>query len=317
MYAICGSSLFKRTTAFLLMAKKAIYCYRRKEKMKNRQRLLSALLVSTAALSLQACGNNPVNTNELIIGLECNYAPFNWTENNANEFTLPISNHPGQYADGYDIQIAKLLGQKTGKSVKIVATEWTSLVPDLAANNINAIIAGMTDTEERRKTIDFTTEYYHSELVLVTSATIANQFEGRIISESEFRTFISSKKVISQVETVTDSIIDIFANNYGAIHATPLSSFALAATDVSNGSIDMMTAELPVANSIVSSFTNLGIVHISQSILGESQAELGVSIGIAKGNIELANALNEALVEISDSQRVELMSAAISRSTNK
>jgi putative lysine transport system permease protein len=65
----------------------------------------------------------------LYVGLECNYAPFNWTESSANDYTLPIANHAGSYADGYDIQIAKLLAEKTGKKVEIVQTVWESLGP--------------------------------------------------------------------------------------------------------------------------------------------------------------------------------------------
>lgn len=35
------------------------------------------------------------------IGLECNYDPFNWTEGVENDYTLPIANKQGKFADGY------------------------------------------------------------------------------------------------------------------------------------------------------------------------------------------------------------------------
>lgn len=263
-------------------------------------------------LALTAC-NKGVDNSTLVIGLECNYAPFNWTEASENDFTLPISNHNGSYADGYDIQIAKLLSEDLGKPVKIIETQWTSLIADLQLGSINCVIAGMTDTEERRKSIDFTDEYYRSELVLVTSKTVADTY-STVVSQSDFTSFISGKVVVSQTETVTDDMIDLFAETYGAIHASPVSSFALAATDVSNGSAFAMTAEYPVAQSIIKSFSNLGIVHIDQNILGESQADLGVSIGIKKGNTELEQALNASLAKISSETRTALMIAAVDRS---
>jgi len=77
-----------------------------------------------------------------------------------------------------------------------------------------------------------------------------------------------------------------------------------------------MTAEYPVAESLISSFTNLGIVHIDQTILGDSLSSLGVSIGIKKGNTELQSKLNAALKEITDAERLEMMEAAVTRSSS-
>ena len=70
-----------------------------------------------------------VEADKLVIGRECNYAPFNWTETKENENTLKISNAQG-YADGYDIQIAKKLSEKRGREVEIVKELWESLVAD-------------------------------------------------------------------------------------------------------------------------------------------------------------------------------------------
>lgn len=271
-------------------------------------------LTAIALSSLTSCAPSFDNS-KIIIGLECAYAPFNWSEQNANDYTLEVKNKANLYADGYDIQIAKILGEKLGIAVEIHQIEWDSLIPELQFGGINAVIAGMTDTPERRQTIDFTNEYYHSELVLVVKEDIANQY-NQALTETEFETLIDGKMVVSQSSTVTDSVIDIFADEYGAIHVNPVSTFGLAAADVNNGSAFAMTAELPVARSITKAFPDLGIIHIDQDILGETQSELGVSIGIAKGNTDLANKLNEALAEITIEQRNQIMEEAVNRSTN-
>lgn len=77
-----------------------------------------------------------------------------------------------------------------------------------------------------------------------------------------------------------------------------------------------MTAELPVATSLVASDSRLGIVHIDQDVLGANKADLGVSIGIKKGNSELKDAINEALSKLSQEARLEMMNAAILRSAD-
>ena len=281
--------------------------------MSSKIRTLSVISILAAAsiTSLTSCGNS--STNELIIGMEVNYAPFNWAESSASDYTLPVSNHAGVFADGYDIQIAKILSEKTGMKVSIFQSDWDSLIPNLQSDTINAIIAGMTDTAERELSIDFTDEYYHSELVLVTKKSIADQYTSAI-SADDFGSFISGKMLVSQSGTVTDDIINDVFTTYGAIRNNPVDTFAIAAQNISSGGAFAMTAELPVANSIVSSFTDLGIVHIDQSILGDSLSSLGVSIGIKKGNTALQTALNSALAEITADQRLSLMTAATSRS---
>ncbi len=277
--------------------------------------LLMGATLGVLSASLFGCGGE-LSNDTLVVGMEVDYAPFNWAESSANEYTLPVSNASNTWADGYDIQIVKRLSEITGKDVTIVRSAWSSLIPDLQNNVVNVVIAGMTDTEERRESIDFTDEYYRSELVLVTSSTYANQYDGQTLDVDTLTELLSGQLVVSQSNTVTDEVIDILEEQCGARHATPLSSFALCATDVSNGSAFAMTAELPVAQSIVGSFDNLGIIYVDQDILGELYYELGVSIGVKKGNTELVDELNEALVQITQEEREEIMAAAVLRSSS-
>ena len=278
------------------------------------RKLLPLLFVLGSAFTFTSCGSASFD-GKLVIGLECDYAPFNWAETSPNEHTLKVFNKSNLYCDGYDVQIAKILGKELNMEVVIMQTPWTALVADLQMGTINAIIAGMTDTEERRESISFTNEYYRSELVLIVSKDIADQYENQTLTEEQFQTLVYGKNIVSQDSTVTDDVIEIFKENYGAIHSNPLDSFSLAATDVSIGAAFAMTAELPVAQSIVSSFTNLGIIHIDQNILGETQSELGVSIGINKNDTELKEKINSVLATITTEERVRLMSEAVTRSS--
>src|SRR5574344_565247 len=259
------------------------------------------LPVALLGIVLAGCSSNSVSDETLVVGLECNYAPFNWTENAANSYTLPIANHAGSYADGYDIQIAKMLAEKTGKKVEIRKMVWESLVPDLQNGNINCIIAGMTDTEEREKSIDFTSEYYRSELVLVTKKEVAEAHPSAL-NETDFGALVKGQNIVSQNQTLTDDIIGRVFVSFGAVHSTPVSSFALAAIDVVNGSAFAMTAEYPVAQSIVASNASLGIVRLDQAILGDSLKDLGVSIGVKKGSA-LKDTLTSALNDINQETR--------------
>ena len=70
-----------------------------------------ALIISLFSLSfLSSCGEATVDNSRLVIGMECGYQPFNWTVSSASEYTLPIYG-TNEFADGYDIQIAKYLSE--------------------------------------------------------------------------------------------------------------------------------------------------------------------------------------------------------------
>lgn len=256
--------------------------------------------------------NFRVEAEELVIGMECNYSPFNWTANKSSEYTLPIST--GGYADGYDIQIAKILSEKMQMDVRIVKEQWESLIEDVNMGNTNLILAGMTDTEERRQSVLFSDEYYRSEVVLLVKKDIAEQYEGKTLTQEELSILLKGQLVVSQKDTVEDDIIDNFVKDYGCVHVPGQSTYGLAAKDVENKSAFALTVELPVANAYVSSMSEVGIIHIDQSILGVDLSQLGVSIGIKKGNTGLQKAVNKVLSSISQAQRDELMNKAVERS---
>lgn len=111
---------------------------------------------------------NPTGT--LKVGMECAYAPFNWTD--MSEPTLgavPISSQgsEGMYANGYDVQIAQYVANKLGMKLEIYAITWDGLLPALQSGTVDAIIAGMSPTAEREAEIDFTNVYYSSNLVII------------------------------------------------------------------------------------------------------------------------------------------------------
>ena len=64
--------------------------------------LVSVLLISFGTQSVQA-------RETFTVGMECNYAPYNWTQSSQNETAVEIE--VGQFCEGYDVQLAKLLGK--------------------------------------------------------------------------------------------------------------------------------------------------------------------------------------------------------------
>ena len=125
---------------------------------------LLIMVVAFFAILLTACNDKKVELevareDQFIVGLEVNYAPFNYGQNYATAYNHPVANMSGLYADGYDVQIAKAIAASLGKVLVIHKLEWDALIPQLEANKIDAIIAGMSPTEERKTSVLFSDAY--------------------------------------------------------------------------------------------------------------------------------------------------------------
>lgn len=106
----------------------------------------------------------------LKVAMECAYQPYNWTDMSEPSFgAVPVSSEgkEGLYANGYDIQIAQYVANRLGLKLEVYAIEWDSLIPALESGTVDAIIAGMSPTAERAEQIDFTDNYYVSNLVVI------------------------------------------------------------------------------------------------------------------------------------------------------
>lgn len=282
--------------------------------------IISMFLLLFTLLTFTACEVTEVSNDVLVIGMECGYQPFNWTTNEESEFTLPIYG-TNQYVDGFDIQIAKYLSEKLGKEVIIKKIEWDGLIPALQNGEINMILAGMTDTAKRRESIDFTDTYLESDLAFLikTENLPAGNSKENPISYTELLQLFNGKNLVCQANVVGDEFIDTYFSNvdgYSIHHNSAQATYPLAAYDVKSGAAFAMPAELPV----IEAMTNLGglsVLYVDYSFLSADDVNgLTISIGIKKGNDELKNEINQALSELSDSQKALWMGAAATRSAN-
>ncbi len=284
------------------------------------KKIIFIFILSLSLISFTGCKSEKVNNDKLVIGMECGYQPFNWTVNTSSIYTLPIYGS-SQYVDGYDIQIAKYLSKELDKEVVIKKLVWDSLIFSLQQGEINMVLAGMTDTPERRQSIDFTDPYLESDLAFLIKT--ENLPEGNSkenpISYQELLELFKNKSLICQKNVVGDDYISTYFSNqegYNIHHNSPADTYPLAASDVKSGAAFAMPAELPV----IEAMTNLGglsVLYVDYSFLSSEDLNgLKVSIGIKKGNEELKNEINSALSKLTQEKKSELMGGAATRSAN-
>ena len=271
--------------------------------MSKKFKLLITSLI--AVMILTACGTADDGTSSsssekevFKVGLEAAYAPFNWTQQDDSNGAVKIEGSK-EYAGGYDVEIAKRMAEALGKELVIVKTEWDGLVPALQSGVIDAIIAGMSPTEERKAVINFTENYYTSEFVIVTKA--GSKYENAKTLED-----FKGAKITSQLNTTNYEVIDQIPDVQKEI---AMESFSHMRVALESGVIDGYVAERPEA--VSSTTANKNFVYIElEDEFKTKEADISVAIGLKKGNQDI-EVMNEALNAISEEERQQLMDAAI------
>ena len=252
--------------------------------------MLALALMCTAAFAA---------ADTLRVGMECNYAPYNWTQSAPSDEAVAIA--AGGYADGYDVRIAKRIANELGMELEIVKTEWDGLVPSLMSGKIDCIIAGMSPTEERKVTIDFTEPYYESELCVVVRKD--SQFAGA----ADLAGFTGAK-ITGQLNTFHYTVIDQIpkVKKMPAMETFPAMIVALSA-----GAIDGYISERPGAVSAMTSNPDITYVAFEQGKGFEaSPADVAIAVGVVKGS-DLTEKINDVLAGITAQERSDLMDAAV------
>ena len=266
------------------------------------KRFTVIVLVCVMMLSVFAFTGCSGAGGEFKVGLECNYAPFNWTQAQSSDLTVPISSGGG-FADGYDIQIAKKIADGLGKKLVIVKTEWDGLIPALQSSKIDAIIAGMSPTSERKETIDFSDAYYTSELVVVV------QKDGKFAAAKSLADF-SGAKITGQLDTFHYSVIDQIE---GVSKQAAMETFPAMIVALNANKIDGYISELPGAVSAVAANPNLAFVKFAEGSGFKTDPEdVQIAVGLRKGDAD-KDKINEILKGIDGATREKMMEDAVAR----
>ena len=274
------------------------------------KKMLALVMAMAMLLMAAACGkaggempSAEADDGKFRVGMECDYAPFNWTQSEPSDTAVPIEGGAG-YADGYDVQLAKQLAEAMGKELVIVKIEWDGLTLALQSGKIDAIIAGMSPTEKRKQTIDFSDIYYNSDFVMMVKRGSAYETAQSL---EDFR----GAKVSAQMNTTWYDSIDQIPE---VQKQTPLATMAEFIIAVRSGKVDAVVLERPGA--MAAQLANEDITYIAFAEgkgFEVSPEDVSVAVGVRKTDGQMKEQINAYLKDFTDEQKQELMAEAIAR----
>ncbi|HFI0150203.1 TPA: ABC transporter substrate-binding protein/permease [Streptococcus suis] len=234
----------------------------------------------------------------LRVGMEAAYAPFNWTQDDDSNGAVPIEG-TNQYANGYDVQIAKKIADSMGKDLLVVKTKWEGLVPALTSGKIDMIIAGMSPTEERKKEIAFSDSYYTSIPTLVVRS------DSQYADATSLSDFAGAKITAQQGVYLYDLIDQI----EGADKQTAMGDFSQIRQALESGIIDAYVSERPEARTAEAANSAFKMVELKNGF--ETNAEdVTIAVGMRKDDARISQ-VNEVLADLSEDQQIALMDTMI------
>ncbi|MGY3777639.1 ABC transporter permease subunit [Isobaculum melis] len=233
-----------------------------------------------------------------VVGMEAGYAPFNWTQSTDANGAVKIDGS-ADYAGGYDVALAQKVADGLGKKLVIVKTEWDGLIPALTSGKIDAVMAGMSPTDERRQSIDFSENYYKSHLVLVVK-------KGGAYDQATSLQDFSGAKITAQLNTFHYSVIDQMP---GVVKETAMDNFSSMRVALQSGVIDGYISELPEGITAEAANNSFKMIELEDGFQ-TAEEDTDTAVGLVK-NSALKADVNQILAEISEEERADLMEAAI------
>lgn len=246
----------------------------------------------------------------LTVGMECAYAPYNWTQMDDSNGAVPISNVPGAYANGYDVMIAKKICEANGWELEIVSSAWDSLCPAVQSGTMDANIAGQSMTADRMAQVDMAGPYYYATIVCLTTKDSAYASATSIAD-------LAGGTCTSQSGTIWyDSCLPQIEN---ANILAPADSAPAMIMQLETGMVDYVCTDMPTAIAAVAKNDSLVILNFSgtdgdfQFASEEERAEnVNIGISVQKGNTALAEAIDAVLSTMTEDDFNALMDQAIS-----
>lgn len=278
------------------------------------KKISALLLAMTMLVSLCACSTktpaadtsaSPAAAEKpvLRVGMECIYAPYNWTQSDDSNGAVPIADS-SDYAYGYDVMMAKYLADKMGYTVEIYRIEWDSLPLALQAGTIDCVIAGQSITAKRMQTVDFTTPYYYASIV------------GLTMKDSKFAAAtglagLEGATCTSQLSTVWYDVCLPQIKNAKILPAMESAPAMLVA--LSSGKCDLVVTDQPTALAACVAYPNMVMLNFTDKDdnFKVSDEEINIGISVKKGNSELLDKLNAGLATLTKDDFTKMMNEAI------
>lgn len=264
--------------------------------MKKAWKKILAVVMSAAVLTagLAGCGSSSgkdsasgstsSSSGKWVVGTNAEFAPF--------EYVSTSNGVIDQYS-GIDMEIIKKIGEDNGKTIEINNMEFDSLVVALSNGQLDAVIAGMTVTDERKESVDFSEPYYTAKQVMIVPE------DSDIQKASDMK---GKKIAVIQGYTGETAVQDLGYKVNDDYEAFKKGTEAIQ--ELVNGKCDVVVIDSATAQQYVKDNKGIKIVEDDDAFSSEEYA-----IAVKKGDTETLDAINASIEKFKKDGTIDQISA--------
>ena len=240
----------------------------------------------------------------LTVAMECAYAPYNWTQSDDSNGAVAIRGS-SDYAYGYDVMMAKKIGEALGQKVQIVKLDWDSLIPAVMSGDVDCVIAGQSITAERAAQVDFSDPYYYASIVTLTKKDSAYANAASVAD-------LAGATATSQLGTIWYDTCLPQIENANILPAQETAPAMLVA--LNSGACDIVVTDHPTGQAALTAYPDLTMLDFGggDGDFQVSDEDINIGISMKKGNTALKDAINEVLATMTTDDYNTMMDEAIS-----
>ena len=240
----------------------------------------------------------------LTVAMECAYAPYNWTQSDDSNGAVAIRGS-SDYAYGYDVMMAKKIGEALGQKVQIVKLDWDSLIPAVMSGDVDCVIAGQSITAERAAQVDFSDPYYYASIVTLTKKDSAYANAASVAD-------LAGATATSQLGTIWYDTCLPQIENANILPAQETAPAMLVA--LNSGACDIVVTDHPTGQAALTAYPDLVMLDFGggDGDFQVSDEDINIGISMKKGNTALKDAINEVLATMTTDDYNTMMDEAIS-----
>ncbi|HWR40617.1 MAG TPA: transporter substrate-binding domain-containing protein [Patescibacteria group bacterium] len=220
---------------------------------------------------------------KLVVGINAEFAPF--------EFHAMIDGK--DTIVGFDADVAREVAKDMGVELELKELSFDALLTTLQSGQLDVVISGLSATEERRKSVDFSDTYYKSAQVLLTT-------KGNV---EKFNTFndMKGKKIGIQLSSLQDKLMDSLMpdGNYTKIESMNTLFLSLKSNQIDGIVTSQVVSEMAVAAN--PEFAIAKKVVIDDSSLNSP----GVAVAMRKNSAALQAQISATVKRLNDSGQMQ------------
>lgn len=180
---------------------------------------------------------------------------------------------------GFEVELVQAMGNAVGEIFTVKNIPWDTIFAGLANGAYDAVASGVTVTEERKATMDFSNPILNVGQVVIMRSTQAAQFSS--IAE------LNGKKVGVQIGTTGDFALESYP-----VQRRVYDDIGLAIEDMMNGNIDAVVCDSLIASDFVLANKNY---QGKMAVVGQPFTQEDIAIAVKKGNATLLDLIDKGL----------------------